>query len=165
MLWSKSEASDWYFLILTLYLSDNFSISAAALRSVLDGVAGRLDENREIARQAVRESMVLLKNNNNVLPIDPSKKILVIGDGAASISKASGGWTLSWQGNNHTNDEFPNGESILSGIEEIVKNAGGEVIFSETGETSEGLMIMLQPEAKAGPILKAKFKRGKFQAK
>ena len=45
-----------------------------------------LPENREIARQAVRESMVLLKNNNNVLPIDPSKKILVIGDGAASIS-------------------------------------------------------------------------------
>ena len=102
-----------------------------------------LPENREIARQAVRESMVLLKNNNNVLPIDPSKKILVIGDGAASISKASGGWTLSWQGNNHTNDEFPNGESILSGIEEIVKNAGGEVIFSETGETSDSADIVV----------------------
>ena len=102
-----------------------------------------LPENREIARQAVRESMVLLKNNNNVLPIDPSKKILVIGDGAASISKASGGWTLSWQGNNHTNDEFPNGESILSGIEEIVKNAGGEVIFSETGETSDSADIVI----------------------
>ena len=102
-----------------------------------------LPENREIARQAVRESMVLLKNNNNVLPIDPSKKILVIGDGAASISKASGGWTLSWQGNNHTNDEFPNGESILSGIEEIVKNAGGEVIFSETGETSDPADIVV----------------------
>ena len=102
-----------------------------------------LPENREIARQAVRESMVLLKNNNNVLPIDPSKKILVIGDGAASISKASGGWTLSWQGNNHTNDEFPNGESILNGIEEIVKNAGGEVIFSETGETSDSADIVV----------------------
>ena len=102
-----------------------------------------LPENREIARQAVRESMVLLKNNNNVLPIDPSKKILVIGDGATSISKASGGWTLSWQGNNHTNDEFPNGESILNGIEEIVKNAGGEVIFSETGETSDSADIVV----------------------
>ena len=102
-----------------------------------------LPENREIARQAVRESMVLLKNNNNVLPIDPSKKILVIGDGAASISKASGGWTLSWQGNNHTNDEFPNGESILSGIEEVVSDAGGEVIFSESGETSESADIVI----------------------
>ena len=102
-----------------------------------------LPEHREVARQAVRESMVLLKNNNNVLPIDPSKKVLVIGDGAASISKASGGWTLSWQGNNHTNDEFPNGQSILSGIEEIVSNAGGEVIFSERGETSESADIVI----------------------
>jgi len=102
-----------------------------------------LPEHREVAKQAVRESMVLLKNNNNVLPIDPSKKILVIGDGAASISKASGGWTLSWQGNNHTNDEFPNGESILSGIEEVVSNAGGEVIFSESGETSESADIVI----------------------
>ena len=102
-----------------------------------------LQEHREIARQAVRESMVLLKNNNNVLPIDPSKKILVIGDGAASISKASGGWTLSWQGNNHTNDEFPNGESILSGIQEIVNNAGGEVIFSESGDTSKTADIVI----------------------
>jgi len=102
-----------------------------------------LPKHREVARQAVRESMVLLKNNNNVLPIDPSKKILVIGDGAASISKASGGWTLSWQGNNHTNDEFPNGESILNGIEEVVSDAGGEVIFSESGETSESADIVI----------------------
>ena len=79
-----------------------------------------LPENKAIARQAVRESMVLLKNNNQLLPIDPTKTILVVGDGAESISKASGGWTLSWQGTGHSNDKFPNGESILQGIEEIV---------------------------------------------
>lgn len=96
-----------------------------------------LPENRAIARQAVRESMVLLKNNNNILPLDASKTILVIGDGAASISKASGGWTLSWQGTGHTNDEFPNGESILDGIKEAVTNAGGKVIFSANGDTNQ----------------------------
>ena len=95
-----------------------------------------LPENRSIARQAVRESMVLLKNNNQVLPINASKTILVVGDGAASISKASGGWTLSWQGTGHDNDEFPNGESILNGIEEVVSDAGGRVIFSPNGDTS-----------------------------
>ena len=95
-----------------------------------------LPENKSIARQAVRESMVLLKNNNQVLPINASKTILVVGDGAASISKASGGWTLSWQGTGHDNDEFPNGESILNGIEEVVSNAGGKVIFSPNGDTS-----------------------------
>jgi len=95
-----------------------------------------LPENRAIARQAVRESMVLLKNNNNVLPIAPSKTVLVIGDGAESISKASGGWTLSWQGVGHTNDEFPNGQSILQGIEEAVNEGGGKVIYSATGDAS-----------------------------
>ena len=95
-----------------------------------------LPENRSIARQAVRESMVLLKNNNQVLPINASKTILVVGDGAASISKASGGWTLSWQGTGHENDEFPNGESILNGIKEVVSDAGGKVIFSPNGDTS-----------------------------
>ena len=95
-----------------------------------------LPENRSIARQAVRESMVLLKNNDQVLPVDASKTILVVGDGADSISKASGGWTLSWQGTGHSNDEFPNGESILRGIEEVVNQAGGKVIFSPEGDTS-----------------------------
>lgn len=95
-----------------------------------------LPENRAVARQAVRESMVLLKNNTNTLPIDPSKTVLVIGDGAASVSKACGGWTLSWQGTGHTNDEFPNAETILDGIEEAVRAAGGKVIFSAEGDTS-----------------------------
>ena len=95
-----------------------------------------LPENRSIARQAVRESMVLLKNNDQVLPLDASKTILVVGDGANSISKASGGWTLSWQGTGHSNDEFPNGESILRGIEEVVNQAGGKVILSPEGDTS-----------------------------
>ena len=95
-----------------------------------------LPKHRVIARQAVRESMVLLKNNNQLLPVDPTKTILVVGDGAASISKASGGWTLSWQGTGHNNDKFPNGESILQGIEEAVNTAGGKVIFSEDADTS-----------------------------
>ena len=95
-----------------------------------------LPEHKDVARQAVRESLVLLKNNNQLLPIDPSKTILVVGDGASSISKASGGWTLSWQGTGHSNDKFPNGESILEGIEKTVNDAGGKLIFSKDGDTS-----------------------------
>lgn len=102
-----------------------------------------LPENRAIARQAVRESMVLLKNNNKTLPIDGTKTVLVIGDGANSISKACGGWTLSWQGTGHTNDEFPNGESILKGIEEQVRKAGGKVIFSPDGNTGESADVVI----------------------
>lgn len=90
-------------------------------------------EHRSVARQAVRESLVLLKNNDNLLPLDASKKILVVGKGADNIAKISGGWTLSWQGGVHTNDEFPNGQSILSGIKEIVKAKGGTVIYDPDG--------------------------------
>ena len=95
-----------------------------------------LAEHRAIARQAVRESMVLLKNNSQTLPLDPSSTILVVGDGANSISKSSGGWTLSWQGTGHTNDEFPNGESILEGIRQLVNESGGQIFYSESGEVS-----------------------------
>ena len=98
-----------------------------------------LPENRAIARQAVRESMVLLKNNNGVLPLDAKKTIMVVGEGASSITKICGGWTLSWQGTGHTNDEFPNGESILDGILEAVNAAGGKVIYSANGETNEAV--------------------------
>lgn len=93
-------------------------------------------ENRAIARQAVRESMVLLKNNNEVLPIDGAKTILVVGDGAESISKNCGGWTLSWQGTGHTNDKFPNGETVLNGINEAVSLAGGKVIYAKDGDSN-----------------------------
>jgi len=100
-------------------------------------------KNRAIARQAVRESMVLLKNNGGVLPLDATKTIMVIGDGADNIAKTSGGWTLSWQGTGHTNDEFPNGQSILEGIKEAVKSAGGQVIFSANGDSNEAADVVI----------------------
>lgn len=91
-------------------------------------------EHRAIARQAVRESLVLLKNEDNLLPLDAGTTVLVVGDGAASIGKASGGWTLSWQGGvHHPNEEFPAGTSILEGIEAAVSAAGGTVIFDPEG--------------------------------
>ncbi|MFS4494040.1 glycoside hydrolase family 3 protein [Maribacter sp. 2308TA10-17] len=102
-----------------------------------------LPKNKAIGRQAVRESMVLLKNNDGLLPLDAMKTILVVGDGANSISKACGGWTLSWQGTGHTNEEFPNGESILAGIREAAKEAGGKVIFSANGDSNESADVVV----------------------
>ena len=89
-------------------------------------LAGRTDllgspEHRAVARQAVRESLVLLKNDG-ILPIAPTANIMVAGDGADSISKQSGGWTLTWQGGGIDNEEFPNGASILDGLSEAANN-------------------------------------------
>jgi beta-glucosidase len=102
-----------------------------------------LPENRAIARQAVRESMVLLKNNDGILPLDATKTIMVIGDGADNIAKTCGGWTLSWQGTGHTNNEFPNGQSILEGIREAVETAGGKVIFSANGDSNQAADVVI----------------------
>ena len=90
---------------------------------------------REVARRAVRESLVLLKNNDNLLPLSTEQTVLVIGDGADSITKAAGGWTLSWQGGGYDNGHFQNGESILEGIEDALLPGGGTLVFDPTGES------------------------------
>jgi beta-glucosidase len=93
--------------------------------------------HRDVARQAVRESLVLLKNNQNVLPISPKLTVLVAGDAADNIGKQSGGWTITWQGTDNKNADFPGATSIYSGIEQVVKQAGGQAILSATGELTE----------------------------
>ncbi|WP_259367390.1 exo 1,3/1,4-beta-D-glucan glucohydrolase [Colwellia sp. MB3u-8] len=94
-------------------------------------------EHRLVARQAVRESLVLLKNKANLLPLTPSANVLVAGDGADNIGKQSGGWSITWQGTGNTNADFPGGSSIYDGIEQVVNAAGGKVQLSPTGEFTE----------------------------
>ncbi|GAB2533538.1 exo 1,3/1,4-beta-D-glucan glucohydrolase [Rhodanobacter koreensis] len=89
--------------------------------------------HRALARRAVRESLVLLKNKGGVLPIDPRKHILVAGDGADNISKQNGGWTLTWQGTGLTNANFPGATSIWAGIRAQVQAAGGSAELSVDG--------------------------------
>jgi beta-glucosidase len=91
-------------------------------------------EHRAVARQAVRESLVLLKNENHLLPLSPGAHVLVAGDGADNIPKQCGGWTITWQGTGTTNKEFPHGQSIFSGIEEVVRAAGGTAELSPSGD-------------------------------
>jgi beta-glucosidase len=84
--------------------------------------------NRPLARRAVRESLVLLKNDGHVLPLARGKRVLVVGKSADSIANQTGGWTLSWQGGPapfardaiNANGDFPGGQSILSGLEEAL---------------------------------------------
>ena len=99
-------------------------------------ILGR-DDHRAVARQAVRESLVLLKNDNGLLPVTPGKTVLVTGSGADSMQQQTGGWTLNWQGTGNSNDEFINGETIFSGLQQAIENAGGEAILSSYGSSAE----------------------------
>ncbi len=97
--------------------------------SALAGVIGS-EEHRALAREAVRRSLVMLKNAEGIVPLDPRGTILMAGPGADEIGQQSGGWTISWQGTGNTNEDFPGATSILSGIEAQVEAAGGSVIRS-----------------------------------
>jgi beta-glucosidase len=89
--------------------------------------------HRAVARQAVRESLVLLKNRGHLLPLSPHSRVLVTGDGADSIAKQSGGWTINWQGT-EPNQAFPHAETIYAGIARCVTAAHGAAELSANGE-------------------------------
>ncbi|WP_338424601.1 glycoside hydrolase family 3 protein [Sphingopyxis kveilinensis] len=90
-------------------------------------------EHRAVAREAVRKSLVMLKNTG-VLPLRPTAHILVAGDGADDIARQSGGWTLSWQGTGLTNAQFPGATSLWRGIEQGVAQAGGSAELAPDGD-------------------------------
>ena len=104
------------------------SIRAYSGRSELLGST----DHREIAREAVRKSLVLMKNND-ILPLQPNTHILVTGDGGNDVGKQSGGWTITWQGTGNTNDDFPGATSIFAGIGEAMELVNGSAEYSDDG--------------------------------
>jgi beta-glucosidase len=89
--------------------------------------------HRAIAREAVRKSLVLLKNNGHLLPLAASAHVLVAGRAADDIGMQSGGWTIDWQGDQNSNRDFPGGTSIYAGIEAAVTRGGGTAVLSRDG--------------------------------
>ena len=89
-------------------------------------------QDRELARRAVRESLVLLKNEGPALPLAAGKKLLVVGKAADSMAHQTGGWALTWQGTSNTNADFPNADTILAGIRAAAGDA--RVRFSPDGK-------------------------------
>ncbi|MGV9929725.1 glycoside hydrolase family 3 N-terminal domain-containing protein [Streptomyces olivaceoviridis] len=73
--------------------------------------------HRELARQAVRASQVLLKNEGGVLPLPKSAKLFVAGKSADDIGNQSGGWTVGWQGRS---GPVTDGTTVLEGIRAAV---------------------------------------------
>jgi beta-glucosidase len=89
--------------------------------------------HRALAREAVRKSLVLLKDNGGVLPLRASAHVLVAGPGADDIGMQCGGWTMSWQGGENNNAAFPQAQSIYAGIRDAVASGGGAVELSPDG--------------------------------
>ena len=93
-------------------------------------------DHRALSREAVRKSLVLLRNDG-VLPLRPGGRLLVAGDGADDIARASGGWTLTWQGTGVDNSHFPGATSLWAGLRQAVTSAGGSAELSAEGSFSQ----------------------------
>ncbi|HEY4974194.1 MAG TPA: glycoside hydrolase family 3 protein [Steroidobacteraceae bacterium] len=92
--------------------------------------------HRALARTAVRESLVLLKNQAQLLPLRSTAHVLVAGDGADDIGRQCGGWTLGWQGGEHHNSDFPQAESIYAGLRAALVADGGSAELALEGRYS-----------------------------
>lgn len=86
-------------------------------------------KHREIGRECVQQSLVLLKNEHHALPLSKQiKHLAVVGKGADSLDMQCGGWTVTWQGAGH----LTQGTTILQGIRQAV-SPGTEVAYSSDG--------------------------------
>ncbi len=96
-------------------------------------------EHRQVARQAVRESVVLLKNDGRTLPLSKQAVwIHVAGKSADDIGNQCGGWTIKWQG--QSGDVTPGGTTILAAIRKAV-GPNTKVTFSKDGMGAEGASV------------------------
>jgi beta-glucosidase len=89
------------------------------------------DSVRELAREAVRKSLVLLKNDRRVLPLKRGGRILVVGKGADSLPMQAGGWSLTWQGDQTKTSDYPNADTLLSAMRKSL--GAGQVDYSPDG--------------------------------
>lgn len=93
-------------------------------------------EHRALAREAVRKSLVLLKNQG-ALPIRSTAHLLVAGDGADDPARAAGGWTISWQGTGLTRADFPGATTLWQGLKAAMEAGGGSAELAPDGHYAQ----------------------------
>ena len=107
------------------------------------------EEHREVARQAVRESLVLLKNASSLLPLDKSSRVIVVGTHADNVAFQCGGWTKKWQGAHldrfgHAARPVTGATSILEGIRELI--GADRVVTNPAPDTDAEVAIVVVGE-------------------
>ena len=98
--------------------------------------------NRDLARRAVRQSLVLLRNDNRVLPLSKTARINVSGSGADNTGMQCGGWTITFQG--QSGNVVPGATSILSAIRQNV--GGGATVTSGAPSASADVNVVVVGE-------------------
>jgi beta-glucosidase len=88
---------------------------------------------RELAREAVRKSLVLLKNDRGVLPLRRTGRILVVGKGADSVPMQAGGWSLTWQGDQTKTSDYPYADTLLAAMRKTLGDDRVDYSIDGTG--------------------------------
>ncbi len=102
----------------------------------------RSNANVQIAEQAIKESMVLLKNKKNILPLKKSAKVAVIGPASDNIGVQCGGWTKTWQGGmDDVEQRWMKGTTILDGFKEMAEKGKG-VIITDPGKIKDADIVV-----------------------
>ena len=120
-------------------------------------------EHKSLAREAVRKSLVLLKNNGGVLPISSEARVAVVGSGADDVKMQMGGWSLTWQGTENNNSDFPEAQSVLAGFVETFANTSGEILTDPRDLSVDVAVVVFgeMPYAEgAGDVQNLVFKQG-----
>jgi beta-glucosidase len=113
-----------------------FASSGLADRSLTAQVGS--DEHRALARQAVRESLVVLKNDGNVLPLSKDTAVVALdGNNADNTGGQCGGWTITWQGQN--GNIVPGATSIRQAFEGVL--GANNVVYSLDGSNTAGANV------------------------
>ncbi len=100
-------------------------------------------EHRAIARQAVRESLVLLKNENHTLPLSKNSRINLTGKSADDIGNQCGGWTITWQGK--SGPTTTGGTTIRAALQHNI--TGGNT----SGKANAGIVVIGETPYAEGP--------------
>jgi len=110
-------------------------------------VTGSL-EYRKVAEKLVEESLVLLKNENNVLPLKKGTKVYIMGPAANSCQAQCGGWTMDWNGSN--SKDVPGVTTIQEAFERYAEDYGIEVITDkEQADKADVVLLCLGEQAYA----------------
>ena len=107
----------------------------------------RDEASLDIARQLVEKSMVLLKNDRNILPIQQGQTVLVIGPGADDVGIQCGGWTITWQGQqDYMTSKLTQGTTLLESLIDLSKSLGFKVITDASKAGDADLIILALAE-------------------
>lgn len=93
-------------------------------------------DHRAVARECVKKSIVVLKNDKRALPVQKNTHVHVAGKSADDIGNQCGGWTITWQGKSGA---ITKGTTILQGLRDVAP--GMQVTYSRDGNGAQGAKI------------------------